>query len=90
MKFKLIWFDSLGAKSSAVFVETDTKILIDPEASAMHPSFPASKVKKLYWREKARAEIRKYAKMNMEIASPCRKCTILLFITCHKNKILKI
>ncbi len=63
MEFKLIWFDSLGAKSSAVFVETDTKILVDPGASAMHPSFPASKVKKLYWREKARAEIRRYAKI---------------------------
>ncbi len=60
---KPIWFDSLGAKSSAVLVETDKKILIDPGASAMHPNFPAPKIKKLYWRERARAEIRKYAKI---------------------------
>lgn len=45
-----IWFDSLGAKSTCTFVETpDVKVLIDPGAAVMQPSFPASDAKKIYW-----------------------------------------
>ncbi len=37
----LVWGDSLGAKSFAVFVETGCGgILVDPGAAAMHPSYP--------------------------------------------------
>jgi len=48
--FKLIWFDSLGAKSSCTLVKTpDTSILIDPGVAIMHPGFPASRSQKLKW-----------------------------------------
>ena len=58
MKFKLVWFDSFGAKSSCTLVETpDVKILIDPGIAIMHPSFPASYVKKAYWKLKGKQEI---------------------------------
>ena len=41
VKARLVWFDSLGAKSSCLLVETpDARILIDPGAAAMQPSFP--------------------------------------------------
>lgn len=59
ISFKPIWFDSLGAKSSCMLVETDTSILIDPGAAIMQPSFPASYVKKLFWLEKAGIAIRR-------------------------------
>ena len=63
MQFKLIWFDSFGAKSSCTLVKTkDVKILIDPGIAIMHPSFPASFAKKVYWTEKGRKEILKAAK----------------------------
>ncbi|MDZ7374085.1 MAG: MBL fold metallo-hydrolase [candidate division KSB1 bacterium] len=38
---RLLWADSLGAKTMSVFVQTpDVRVLIDPGASAMQPSFP--------------------------------------------------
>ena len=41
MDFQLVWFDSMGAKSSCTLVKTDdTSILIDPGAAIMQPSFP--------------------------------------------------
>ena len=58
MEFEPIWFDSFGAKSSCVLVETDIRILIDPGVAVMHPSFPASIAKKLYWYEKAKTRIK--------------------------------
>lgn len=49
IKVSLIWFDSLGAKSSTTLVETpDVKILIDPGAAEMQPSYP------LPWEEKSK------------------------------------
>jgi len=40
-KVYLIWFDSMGAKSSCILVDTpDIKILVDPGAAAMQPSYP--------------------------------------------------
>ena len=58
IKFKLVWFDSFGAKSSCTLVETpDLKILIDPGIAIMHPSFPASHTKKLYWVARGRSRI---------------------------------
>jgi len=63
LQFSLIWFDSLGAKSTCTLVETpDTKVLIDPGAAIMQPSFPASMEKKIYWLEKARMAIKKASK----------------------------
>lgn len=41
VKVYLVWFDSLGAKSSCVRVETPKlNVLIDPGAAAMQPSYP--------------------------------------------------
>jgi len=41
IKAHLVWFDSLGAKSSCLLIETpDLRVLIDPGAAAMQPSFP--------------------------------------------------
>ncbi|RLF52037.1 MAG: MBL fold metallo-hydrolase, partial [Thermoplasmata archaeon] len=63
MKFDLVWFDSMGAKSSCVFVETeDVRILIDPGIAAMQPSFPAPDYKKILWREQGRKKIKRFAK----------------------------
>ena len=61
--FKPVWFDSMGAKSSCILVETDVKIVIDPGIAIMHPSFPASKAKKLYWKEKGKREIKRACKV---------------------------
>ena len=63
MQFKPIWSDSLGAKSSCTFIETpDIKILIDPGAAIMQPSFPAPVTKKMQWLRKAKSAIRKASK----------------------------
>ena len=62
MEFELVWFDSLGAKSSCVLVKCDVNILIDPGVAIMHPGFPASKAKKILWYEKARRKVRQASK----------------------------
>jgi len=63
VEFKLIWFDSFGAKSSCTLVKTkDISILIDPGIAIMHPSFPAPFAKKVYWKEKGKRRIIKAAK----------------------------
>jgi hypothetical protein len=63
IKFKPIWFDSLGAKSSCTLVKTpDVSILIDPGAARMQPSFPASDEQKQQWYEEAYEAIRKASK----------------------------
>ncbi len=63
MDFELVWFDSFGAKSSCVLVETkDVSILIDPGVATMHRSFPASLPKKLFWLEKGWHEVEKAAR----------------------------
>jgi len=54
-----VWFDSLGAKSSCILVETPCiKVLVDPGASAMHPSFPATAEEKARWLAEAKQAIR--------------------------------
>jgi hypothetical protein len=54
VNFEPLWFDSLGAKSSSVLVETpDVTILIDPGASGMQPGFPMSRVRKAFYRLRA-------------------------------------
>lgn len=60
---KLIYFDSLGAKSSCTLVVTDdVKILIDPGAAVMHGSFPAPKELKVFWVKEALRKIKKVAR----------------------------
>ncbi|WP_048191480.1 MBL fold metallo-hydrolase [Pyrolobus fumarii] len=50
----LVWGDSLGAKSFAVFVETGCGgILVDPGAAAMHPSYPLTRDEKKRLRREA-------------------------------------
>lgn len=54
LEFEPLWFDSMGAKSSSVLVETpDVTILIDPGASGMQPGFPMSRVRKAFYRLRA-------------------------------------
>ena len=56
--FEALWYDSLGAKSSSVLVETpDVSILIDPGASAMQKGFPMSRLRKAYYRLRALGRI---------------------------------
>lgn len=63
MNFRLVWFDSFGAKSSATLVKTDdVSILIDPGVAVMHPSFPAPLAKKVWWKEKGIREIERAAR----------------------------
>lgn len=58
----LIWFDSLGAKSSSVFIRTpDLAILIDPGAAEMQPSYPLSQREKFRLRLQALEHIIDYA-----------------------------
>jgi len=41
IKLYLVWFDSYGAKSSCIFIKTpDIKMLVDPGAASMQPSYP--------------------------------------------------
>ena len=62
--FAPVWFDSLGAKSSCVLVKTpDVSILIDPGIAAMQPSFPASRARKMLWKERGARAIRKASKL---------------------------
>lgn len=59
----LVWFDSLGAKSSCVLIETpDVGILIDPGVAAMQPSYPLPTHEKLRLKEEAFIAIREAAK----------------------------
>ncbi len=58
LSFELVWFDSLGAKSVCVFVETpDVRVLIDPGAAVMHPGFPATEEEKSRWLREARGAV---------------------------------
>jgi len=63
LDFEIVWFDSLGAKSSCVLVKTpDIKILIDPGIAIMHPSFPAPREHKVKWYEEGYEAIVKASK----------------------------
>ncbi len=51
---RLLWLDSMGAKSFSISVETsDGKVVIDPGAAAMQPSYPLPPEKKWELRRKA-------------------------------------
>lgn len=63
IEFELVWFDSLGAKSSCTLVKTpDVSILIDPGIAAMQASFPASSSKKLLWKLEGKRSIERASK----------------------------
>jgi hypothetical protein len=54
IRWKPVWFDSMGAKSSCTLVKTpDVGILIDPGVAEMQPSFPASREQKIEWVKEA-------------------------------------
>ncbi len=58
----IIWFDSMGAKSSSVAIDTgDGLLLIDPGAAAMQPSYPLDPDTKRLLRQKAVDKIMEYA-----------------------------
>ncbi len=58
-----IFFDSMGAKSMCTFVQTpDIKILIDPGAAIMQPSYPLKEEEKELFLGKAIEQIKEYCK----------------------------
>ena len=58
---KLIWFDSLGAKSASIYIDGSVGgIVIDPGAAAMQPSYPLPSEEKRKLRSKAIEEIEKF------------------------------
>lgn len=63
IRVHLIWFDSLGAKSSSVFLETpEVRILLDPGAAEMQPSYPLPPAQKRALREGALEAIKTAAR----------------------------
>lgn len=60
LSFSPLWADSLGAKTTCTLIETpEVNILIDPGVAVMQPSFPASWVKKFYWKGRAWLSVKK-------------------------------
>ena len=77
-EFKPVWFDSLGAKSSCVWIRTsDISIIIDPGIAVMQPSYPASWIKKLYWLEKGEKIIKQRCKRRILLSLPTITTTII-------------
>ncbi len=63
IKVYLVWFDSMKAKSSAVFIQTpDVKILIDPGAAVMQNSYPLSNKEKEFFKKEALKRIESFSK----------------------------
>jgi predicted metallo-beta-lactamase superfamily hydrolase len=59
LSFRPIWFDSMGAKSTCIFVQTsDVSIVIDPGVAIMQPSFPATPEQKNQWLSNAEKAIK--------------------------------
>ena len=51
---RLVWFDSIGAKSSCIVVErSGLKVVVDPGAAAMQPSYPLPEYEKARLRREA-------------------------------------
>lgn len=60
IRFKLVWFDSLGAKSTCTFLKTpDVSVLIDPGVSMMQPGFPAPWAQKRRWADEALSAVKR-------------------------------
>ncbi len=62
---KLIWFDSMGAKSMSVFLSSG--VIIDPGAAAMQPSYPLPDGVKADLRERALREIARYLRLSKAV-----------------------
>lgn len=63
LKVYLIWFDSMGAKSSCILIKTpEIKILIDPGVAAMQPGYPLPDEEKSKLRNTALECIREASK----------------------------
>lgn len=64
-----VWFDSLGAKSMCVLVETpDLRLLIDPGAAVMQPRYPAPDELKLHYLALATEALREAARHATHVA----------------------
>jgi hypothetical protein len=62
LNIHLIWFDSMGAKSSSLLIETpDIKILVDPGAAEMQPSYPLPNSEKQRLRQEALDNVKRAA-----------------------------
>ncbi len=60
---KILWFDSMGVKSSSIYIDTECGgIIIDPGAAVMHPSYPLPSTAKKELRRKALNDLVKYLK----------------------------
>jgi len=71
---KLLWFDSMGAKSSSIRLDTSIGgITIDPGAAAMQPSYPLPTVEKKTLRERA----------IKRIESSCRASRVIIITHYH-------
>ncbi|RKX70864.1 MBL fold metallo-hydrolase [candidate division WOR-3 bacterium] len=58
IEIHLIWFDSMGAKSSSILIETpDLKLLVDPGVAALQPGYPLPAEKKEELKQKAMRRI---------------------------------
>ncbi len=58
---ELLWFDSLGAKSSSLAIWTSRGlVVIDPGAAAMQPSYPLPRERKRFLRRQAITRIKQY------------------------------
>ncbi len=63
MAVRLLWCDSVGAKSMAIYVDTpDVHLLVDPGASGMQPSFPLEEEERDAFKLAAFDTIRAWAK----------------------------
>lgn len=63
IKVRLLWFDSLGAKSSCILIETpDLRLLVDPGVAAMQPGYPLPETEKVRLEKKAFRAIVKAAR----------------------------
>jgi len=68
--FEPVWFDSLGAKSSCIRVETpDLSILVDPGVAAMQPSFPATEAQRKLWKAQGRKAIEEASDVDLVVIS---------------------
>jgi len=62
VKTHLLWFDSMGAKSSSILIETpDVKILVDPGAAELQPGYPLLPEEKKELRQRALKVIKEAA-----------------------------
>ncbi len=63
IKVRPVWFDSYGAKSSSIFIETpDVSVLCDPGCAGMQPGYPMAERYRALFRKKALETIIEFSK----------------------------